>query len=185
MLYELARNDDLMKRAKLDIEETLARHNGEITYESIKDMKFIDLCVKETLRLYPALTILNRECTKDYPVPDMNFVISKGTSVIISTLGIGRDEKIFPNAKNFDPDRFSSDRMDYNADMFMPFGIGPRNCLAYRMGLMMVKVAVVMILNNFKIEAVCYDDLEFDYGSVPLLPKEGTCMIKILKEVGN
>ncbi|KAL7043618.1 hypothetical protein ACKWTF_001596 [Chironomus riparius] len=185
MLYELARNQELMKRAKTDVQDTLAKHNGEITYESIKDMQFIDLCVKEILRKYPALPIMNRECTKDYKVPDMDFVIKKGTAVVISILGISRDEEIFPNAESFDPDRFSSDRMDYDADMFMPFGIGPRNCLAYRMGLIMVKVAVVMLLKKFKFEAVCHDELEFDYGSVVLLPKEGTCKIKIMKEEEN
>ena len=182
MIYELARNEELMVRAKTDVRQTLEKHDGEITYESINDMKFIDMCVKETLRKYPALPIMNRECTKDYKVPDMDFVIKKGTSVVISLLGIGRDEEIFPSAENFDPDRFTSDRMDYDADMFMPFGLGPRNCLAYRMGLMVVKVAVVMLLKNFKFEAVSNDELEFDFGSVVLLPKEGTCVVRISKE---
>ncbi|XP_070497146.1 cytochrome P450 6d3-like [Chironomus tepperi] len=182
MIYELARNDELMARAKADIEETLKKHDGKITYESIKDMPFIDRCVNETLRKYPALPILNRECTKDYKIPDMDFVIKKGTAVIISILGVGRDDNIFPNACNFDPDRFLSDRMYYDTDMFMPFGLGPRNCLAYRMGLIMVKVAVVMLLKNFKFEAVSYNELEYDYSSVVLLPEEGTCRVKISKE---
>ncbi|XP_070497145.1 cytochrome P450 6d3-like [Chironomus tepperi] len=182
MIYELARNDELMARAKADIEETLKRHDGQITYESIKVMSFIDRCVNETLRKYPALPIFNRECTKDYKIPDMDFVIKKGTAVIISILGVSRDDNIFPNALSFDPDRFLSDRMDYDTDMFMPFGLGPRNCLAYRMGLMILKVAVVMLLKNFKFEAVCRDELEFDYSSIGLLPEEGTCKVKILKE---
>jgi cytochrome P450 family 6 len=179
-LYELTQNEDLMERAKMDINKTLEKHDGKITYEAIMEMKFIDLCVKETLRKYPALPILNRECTKDFKVPDMDFVIKKGTSVIISLLGLNRDEKLYPNAEKYDPERFLS--IDFNEDMYMPFGIGPRNCIAFRMGLLIVKVAVVMLLKNFNFKASSIKELDFDFGTVTLLPKEGDCMIKILKD---
>jgi cytochrome P450 family 6 len=128
-LYELTQNEELMKRAQEDIKVTLEQHNGELTYESIMDMKFIDLCVKETLRKYPGLPILNRECTKDYHVPGTSFTIQKGTSVIVSLLGIHRDEQFFPNPEQYDPDRFTDEKHAYDEDMYMPFGAGPRNCI--------------------------------------------------------
>ena len=87
-LYEITQNEELMRRAQEDIKLTLEKHDGELTYESIMDMKFIDLCVKETLRKYPALPILNRECTKDNLVPGTKFTIEKETAVIVSLLGI-------------------------------------------------------------------------------------------------
>lgn len=58
-LYELSQYDDLMRRAQDDIKETLQKYDGKLTYESVMDMKFIDLCVKETLRKYP-FPVLNR-----------------------------------------------------------------------------------------------------------------------------
>lgn len=128
-LYELAQNEDLMIRAQNDIDKALEQHNGELTYESIAGMEFIDLCVKETLRKYPGLPILNRECTKDYHVPGTKLTIEKGTSVVISLLGIHRDERFFPDAGKYNPDRFNVDSGSYKEDMYMPFGIGPRNCV--------------------------------------------------------
>ena len=127
-LYELTQNDELMDRAQEDIKSTLEKHQGELTYESIMDMKFIDLCVKETLRKYP-FPMLNRECTKDYPLPGTTFTIQKGTSIIISVLGLHRDEQFFPNPEKYDPDRFSDEKKAYDEDMYMPFGAGPRNCI--------------------------------------------------------
>lgn len=171
-----------MKRAQIDVTETLENHNGILTYESINDMKFIDLCVKETLRKYPGLPILNRICTKDYEIPDLNYTIKKGTSIIISLLGIHRDEKFFPNPNKYDPDRFSEERHDYDGDMYMPFGAGPRNCIAFRMGLVVSKLAIVILLRRFKFEAVKIQELEFDYGSVGLLPKPGMCKVRIFKK---
>lgn len=129
ILFELTRNQNFMKRAQDDIKSTLEKHGGEFTYESVMDMKFIDLCVKESLRKYPILPMLNRECTKDYQIPGTKFTIEKGTAVIVSVMGMHRDEDFFPNADSFDPDRFSDERHDYDENVYMPFGVGPRNCL--------------------------------------------------------
>lgn len=178
-LYELTQNKSLMDRAKSDIKETIATHDGKLTYETITNMKFIDLCVKETLRKYPALPILNRKCTKDYKVPDTNITIEEGTSIIISLLGLHRDEEYFTNANKYDPDRFSDERNDFCEDAYMPFGLGARNCLAFRMGLLISKIAVVMLLMSFDFEALSIRELEFEETSVVLLPKQ--CCIKIKK----
>lgn len=128
-LYELAQNERLMDRAQEDIKSILKMHDGELTYESIMEMKFIDLCVKETLRKYPGLPILNRECTKDYPIPNSDFTIKKGTSVIVSLLGIHRDANFFPNPDQYDPDRFTDEKHAFDEDLYMPFGAGPRSCI--------------------------------------------------------
>lgn len=130
-LYELTQNEDLMRRAQEDIKSTYEKHAGELTYESIMEMKFIDLCVKETLRKYPGLPILNRECTKNYHIPGTKFTIEKGTSIIVSLLGIHRDAQFFPNPEQYDPDRFTDEKRAYNEDMYMPFGAGPRNCIGW------------------------------------------------------
>lgn len=45
-LYELAKNPEIQRRIQEDIDITLEKHNGELTYESILDMKYVDICVK-------------------------------------------------------------------------------------------------------------------------------------------
>ena len=44
-LHEITQNPDLMVKVQKDIDEVLAKNNGEITYETIKDMKYLELCV--------------------------------------------------------------------------------------------------------------------------------------------
>lgn len=87
------------------------------------------LFAAETIRKYPALPILNRECTIDYPLPDSNLLIEKGTMVIISLMGIARDPAYFPEPMLYRPERFSDDPPAYNVDAYMPFGDGPRACI--------------------------------------------------------
>ena len=50
------------------------------------------------------------------------------------------------------------------------------------MGLLVAKVAIVMLLNSFNFDAVCKKEIEFDFGSVALLPKPGQLKIKIMQK---
>lgn len=44
-LYELVRNPELLRKLQQEIDETIDSHNGEITYDAIQDMKFLELCI--------------------------------------------------------------------------------------------------------------------------------------------
>lgn len=44
-LYELVRNPELLLKVQQEIDETLSRHNNEVTYEAIQDMKYLELCI--------------------------------------------------------------------------------------------------------------------------------------------
>lgn len=170
-LHELTQNPSLMKRAQADVDSTLSKHNHKITYECVNDMKFIDLCVKETLRKYPGLPLLNRECTKDYLIPGTEFTIKKGTAIVISLLGIHRDEQLFLDAQRYNPDRFES--ADFNSKAYLPFGMGPRNCPAWRMGILATKVALMILLSKFRFEALEKREIEFSANTIPLDAKGG------------
>lgn len=170
-LHELTQNPDLMKRAQEDIDKALNRHNREFSYDSINQMKFIDFCVKETLRKYPALPILNRECTKDYQVPGTGHTIRKGTAIVISLLGLHRDERFFPNPHCYEPDRF--EKNDFDSRAYLPFGDGPRNCIAFRMGVLATKVALVILLSKFNFQALEKKEIEFSANTIPLDAKGG------------
>ena len=44
-LHELTHNSELMIKVQHDIDHVLAKNNGEITYDTIKEMKYLELCV--------------------------------------------------------------------------------------------------------------------------------------------
>lgn len=66
----------------------------------------LSYCTAETLRKYPIVPILNRECAQTYKVPGSNYVMEKGTALLIPVLGIQRDPKYYPNPDEFIPERF-------------------------------------------------------------------------------
>lgn len=172
-LHELSHSPKVMQKLLAEIDETLAKSNGEINYDIVKGMRYLDVCIKETLRKYPGLPILNRECTQDYQVPQSKVVIKKGTQIIIPISGYGMDERYFPEPDSYIPERFFEESKNYDDNAYQPFGDGPRNCIGIRMGVFVAKAALIMLLSNFTFEATQGPKIEFAASSVTLLPKDG------------
>ncbi|CAH2049415.1 unnamed protein product, partial [Iphiclides podalirius] len=130
MLYELAKNPDVQNKVIAEIDEVLQSHNGKVTYETLSDLRYMEKVFDETLRMYPLVEPLQRNAQVDYKIPDINLTIKKGQTVTVSAFGIHRDEKYYPNPQKFDPERFSPENIkDRHPCAYLPFGIGPRNCI--------------------------------------------------------
>ncbi|CAD7084132.1 unnamed protein product [Hermetia illucens] len=150
-LYELACHPEIQRKARDHIEEVLSKHKGEFTYEAMLDMKYIDQVLNETLRMYPPLAILFRETDRDYKVPGTNYFFKKGTLAVISAYAIQRDERIFPNPEEFNPENFSEENMRNRPSVaHLPFGDGPRNCIGARFGMMQARVGLVAALRSYQ-----------------------------------
>lgn len=172
-LYELAQQPTIQRKVQNEIDQVLERHDNIITYDGLQEMEFLDSCVKETLRKYPGLPIVLRRCSKNYRIPDTNLTIPKGTNVFVSTMGLHYDTENFPHPNKFDPNRFNKAQENYNRDAYLPFGAGPRQCIAIRMGLLMVKAALVKLLSKYDFEAIDSKPIEFDNYSVGLTARGG------------
>lgn len=101
--------------------------------------------------MYPPLPFLNRECSKDWRIPGTNSVIKKDTFVFIPVHAVHHDAKYYPEPEKFKPERFSPANCAGKSFIempYMPFGTGPRNCIAMRLGKMQTKVGLVLMLQN-------------------------------------
>ena len=76
-------------------------------YSTIMNLPYLDMVLHETLRMHPALSHLERHCTKDYKIPGSDVVIKAGEDVQINVIGIHTDEQYFPNPGQFNPENFS------------------------------------------------------------------------------
>lgn len=173
-LFEIARNEEIQRRVHEEIDETLAKYDGKLTYDSIAAMKYLESCIDgkfwriyckwemiifffslnlsiETLRKYPVLPILNRECVKDYTIPGTDIVLEKGTAILIPALALSHDENYFPNPTKFDPKRFAEKNRSPSMS-YIPFGDGPRNCIGMRLGKLQTKVGLILMMQNARYE---------------------------------
>ncbi|XP_056643078.1 probable cytochrome P450 6a14 [Diorhabda sublineata] len=151
-LLELAQRQDIQDKLREDINEVLARHDNEITYEAIMEMTYLEKVVLETLRKHPPLTTLPRICTKSYKIPNSNLVLEAGTRVVVPVYCIQRDPEYYPDPENFDPERFNEEnKSKRNQFAYMPFGEGPRTCIGLRFGKLQAKVGLCSVLKNYKV----------------------------------
>lgn len=130
-LFELAKTPLVQNRLKKEIKEVFETDNGELTYDAVKNMKYLEMVFQEIARLHPSLPYIERMCVKDYSMePFSNFIIKKGTPIIIPICTIQRDANYFPNPNKFDPERFSlENKSNINPYTSMAFGAGPRKCI--------------------------------------------------------
>lgn len=152
-LYELAINKSLQKRLQDEIDNILAKHKGEISYESLKEMTYMDQVVQETLRKYPPVAVLSRECVSDYLLKEGNLLIKKGTRISIPLYGLHYDPEYYPEPDRFDPERFSDEmKRSRHHYTWLAFGEGPRNCIGMRFGLLQVKIGLATLLSNYNFD---------------------------------
>lgn len=93
-LYLLAKHPEVQKRLRAEIKKTLEMGRGEVLYENLKSMEYLDMVVRESLRLYPALGFVERKHTRHETFslePYYKFQIPDGMPIFISTYAIHRD----------------------------------------------------------------------------------------------
>lgn len=155
-LYELALNPDIQSKLRQEIDTVQAGLAGHLTYETMQKMKYLDMVITETLRLWPPVAFTNRRCTKEYTLENSDgtrITIEKGATVQFPVQAIHRDPRYYPDPLRFDPERFSDEnRHSINRDAYLPFGSGPRNCIGSRLALMQAKCFLYYLLRYFTVE---------------------------------
>ncbi|KAF2903665.1 hypothetical protein ILUMI_02506 [Ignelater luminosus] len=181
LVYELAINPDAQDKLIEEVDETLTACNGKITYEALMKMKFLDMVISETLRLWSPAIFLNRKCVKPFTIEpilpgEKSLHLESGFECMIPVFAIHRDPQYFPNPNKFDPERFSDEnKKNIQPFTYLPFGIGPRFCIGNRFALLEAKTGIFYLLTRFKIVAVEKTSVPFviDRSSIALRHEHG------------
>lgn len=172
--YELVMNPDVQERLREEVQVKTRQHNGELTYEAIFDMPYMDCVINEALRKYPPGRMLIRRVTVDrYELPGAGVQLTRDDLVAVSVTGIQHDPQIYPDPKKFDPDRFLPQNVQQRHSMsFLAFGEGNRNCLGMRFAMMEIKMALAKVLLKFRLVRGkdLPDELEFLPKGIILTP---------------
>ncbi|XP_076375866.1 putative cytochrome P450 6a13 [Megalopta genalis] len=154
--YQLAKHPEIQEKVRNEIRTTLAKNDGVLTFESLKELKYMDQVISESQRLHSDLHLLKKMCTVacDLVGSDgLSVRMEPGMQVYIPINPLHHDAEYWSNPEVFDPDRFSEERkQDIEKMCFLPFGMGPRMCAGFRLGMLMVKSCLASLLNNYKIE---------------------------------
>ncbi|CAG2173519.1 unnamed protein product [Oppiella nova] len=161
--YELALNPSVQDILYEEISSAIDS-DGEISYEELSRLSYLDAVLSETLRLYTPFPRLSRIASTDYKLGKTGINVSKGQQIEIPVYAIHHSEEYFENPFKYDPDRFlPQNRHKITPYTYLPFGAGPRNCIGMRFALMETKVCLAHIIRRFKFFATDKTDVPLKY----------------------
>ncbi|XP_053664253.1 cytochrome P450 4c3-like [Anopheles marshallii] len=147
------------------------------TMRELNEMRYLEACIKEGLRLYPSIPIIGRRLTEDVRLAD--HLLPAGTNAVIVVYQLHRDPAVFPNPDRFNPDHFMADaphvgsRQPRHPFAYIPFSAGPRNCIGQKFGALEAKAVLVSVLRQYRVEAVDRRENLTLYGELVLRSKGG------------
>ncbi|XP_063697452.1 probable cytochrome P450 4aa1 [Culicoides brevitarsis] len=155
LMYYLAENEDFQQKCFLEVEKIFKEKSFDesLTLTDLNNMRFLEMCIKETLRLQPSIIIYGRKLSE--PVTLRNVTLPAGSDVFIIPYATHRIPEIYPEPEKFDPERFNVENSQNRSKFaFIPFSAGPRNCIGYQFAIMEMKVIMATILKDFRIKSV-------------------------------
>ncbi|CAH1183092.1 unnamed protein product [Phaedon cochleariae] len=147
-LYCLSEDEEVQRKA---IEEQQRIFGSEkdrsVTHRDLLEMKYLELVIKEALRIYPSVPFIGRLSDNDVKYKDGK-IIPAGVGVMILISAVNLDPKIFPDPKKFDPSRFEHpDKIPPYS--YLPFSAGSRNCIGQKFAMLEMKAVISKVLRNF------------------------------------
>jgi len=171
MFYYLIRNPKCMKRLVEEVDgmDRAGRLSEFVTFAESSDMPYMQACLKEAMRLHPAVGLALERIVPEEGVTIGGCSIPAGTVIGANPWVVARDREVYgEDADQFRPERWldvwedarlnnaigklastKSKRMERN---FLAFGTGSRSCLGKNISLLEMNKLVPQMLRRYTIE---------------------------------
>uniref|UniRef100_A0A1B0GJR2 Cytochrome n=1 Tax=Lutzomyia longipalpis TaxID=7200 RepID=A0A1B0GJR2_LUTLO len=150
----LAIHKDIQEKVYQEQQQIFGDSGRFATYADTVEMKYLERVILESLRLYPPVPIIARKLNEDVKIVTGNHVIPKGTTVVVGTIYIHRQNDFYENPDVFDPDNFLPERtQNRHHYSFIPFSAGPRSCVGRKFAMLKLKVLLSTIIRNFHLKS--------------------------------
>ncbi|VDD90914.1 unnamed protein product [Enterobius vermicularis] len=149
-LHLMGTNPHIQAKVQKEIDDVLGPDDRPITYEDLSRFRYLEACIKETLRLYPSVPIIARFLTEDIVIK--NKTIPKYVGIVITPSMVHRDPRYWPDPEVFRPERFL-DGEQKHPYAFIPFSAGARNCIGQRFAIMEEKCILGLLMRHLKVKS--------------------------------
>ncbi|KAG6503093.1 cytochrome P450 94B3-like [Zingiber officinale] len=147
--------------AEREIVDELGRLGGRLDYHSIKEMRVLEACLCESMRLFPPVAWDSKHAAAPDVLPDGTRV-EAGDRVTYFPYGMGRMEKIWgEGCGGFDHRRWLEADVNGGSVVaraspykFPVFQAGPRACLGKEMAMVQMKYVAAAMLLEYELKMV-------------------------------
>ena len=170
MIWYLAKRPEWQQKLR---EECLAigPAGADIAFADLDKFELTEYAFKEALRMISPVPSIPRRALRDFDF--MGYHIPKGTSVSISPSYVHMMEEYWPNPHEFDPMRFTADKVKARHKYaWVPFGGGAHMCLGLHFAYMQTKLFMHHLLTSVRVEIA--DGYAPDWQAWPIpKPRDG------------
>jgi cytochrome P450 len=133
-LYLIANAPEVQERLVREVRDVCGEKR--IDAAMVEAMTFHEQVIKEAMRLYPPVAIIDRMANADLELPD-GVKVRKGDLAFALVYVMHRHKLLWDHPERFDPDRFSPERSgSHHRFQYIPFGAGPRICIGMKFAYM-------------------------------------------------
>jgi len=137
-------------------------------------LPYLTAVCNETLRIHPVAMVTFPRVVQE-PLTLLGYQLAPGTAVVGCIYLVHQREDLYPNPKQFKPERFL-DRQ-FSPYEFMPFGGGARRCIGEALAMYELKLALATVLSHYQLTLA---DTQPEYPrrrGVTLAPANGVKMV--------
>lgn len=178
-LLELARRPAYM----VEVLNELDAHfgvDGEVTFQSLREIPILENVIKEVLRLHPPLIFLIRKVMQDFHFKD--YTVKAGKYVCASPRVSHRIPEVFPDPEKFDPDRYSETRQeDAKPFSWIAFGGGKHKCSGNAFAMLQLKAIFSILLRRYSFELIDDKDTYQDDFTQMVVQPISPCRVRYIK----
>lgn len=149
--YLLAKHPQVEAKLAAELEEVLGGRAP--TAADLPRLRYTEMILKESMRLYPPAYGVGREALKDCEIG--GYLVPAGTQLFMFQWVVHRDERYFDHPEAFRPERWADDlaaRLPKYA--YFPFGGGPRVCIGSSFAMMEAVLLLATIAQRFRLALV-------------------------------
>jgi cytochrome P450 len=145
--YLLAKNPDKVDAMREELGRVLA--GRQVTVEDLPNLPYLEMVVKESLRLLPSVWAYARQAQRDLVIE--GYEIKKGQTITISHIAMGRNAKYYENPEEFRPERWTREfERSLPRGAYVPFAGGPRVCLGKQFAMMEMRMILATLLQQVR-----------------------------------
>jgi cytochrome P450 len=148
-LYQLLRHPSCLTTLRAELDSVLSPTEAIAPYDKVRHLPYLRACLDESLRILPPTTFGLPRRTPAPGASIMGEFIPGDTSVSMSAYIAHRDERVFPEAKSYVPERWLGDRGKELQGAFIAFSTGARGCIGRNISYLEQTVLLASVVHRY------------------------------------
>ena len=165
--------------AEAKLHEEVDALGGEPTVEDLPRLAYTRAVLDEAIRFRPPAWAIGRNAVVDHRAGE--FTIPSGSVVVVAPWLLHHDERWWPDAESFRPERWLADRPEGSRFAYVPFGGGPRRCIGEPFALMEGTLVLATLARGWRFRTVS-DEPPGLQPVVTLRPRGGLRLVALRRD---